>query len=298
MWLLLLLHAIFASTYTLGKAGLLYMEPIFLIAVRLLICAVLLFMLHAGFRRSFFIERKDRWLFGGMSFFLFYSYVPSFAVLSHIESTKWALIYTLTPFCTALISYVHKLERMTWLKIIGLCIGFIGILPVLIVDPKGTSFGTFWNVSWPEIVVILCMVSYSYGWVMATRLVKERGYNTFLVNGAGMLFAGVGALATSPLIDTWSPSPVYAIWPAVGVMSLLVVATLLAYTINTYLLRYYTVTFLMFLMFVDPIYVALYGRIFLKEPFQWHFFLSVGLVFFGLSLFYKEELKHGYILSS
>ncbi len=154
------------------------------------------------------------------------------------------------------------------------------------------ALGGLWRFSWPEIVMVLCMVSYSYGWVIASQLIRKKKYDAALVNGVGMLVGGVTALATSSLVEQWSTGPINAFWPFWGIMIPLVLATTLSWTINTYLLRYYTVTFLMFLMFVDPLYVALYGWLFLGERVSWHFFVSVLMLFVGLYLFYKEELKH------
>ncbi len=295
MWLLLLLHAIFASTYTLGKSSVLYASPVFAVSIRMLFSAVLLFCLLLYQRKSVRIRSKDFLLFFSLSFFLFYSYVPDFMVLPYITSTKWALIYTLTPFCTALISYLYKSEHMSWVKMVGLCIGFVGVMPVLIFDPDLEGIGGLWRFSWPEIVMLVCMVSYSYGWVMARRLIRQKKYDAALVNGVGMLLGGAAGLITSPLVESWSAGPVHAFWPFLAVMVPLVLATALAFTINTYLLRYYTVTFLMFLMFVDPLYVALYGRIFLGEQVSKYFFMSISMLFVGLYIFYKEELKHCYI---
>ena len=171
----------------------------------------------------------------------------------------------------------------------GLFIGFIGMLPVLMFDADKNALSGF---SWPEIVMLLCMVSYSYGWMTARRLIRERKYDAVLVNGVGMLIGGLAALATGPLVESWSPSPISSFWPFCAVMIPLILTTTLAFTINTYLFRYYTVTFLMFLMFIDPLYVAFYGRIFLGEQVHWYFFVSVFMLFVGLYLFYKEELKY------
>lgn len=291
MWLLLLLHAIFASTYTLGKSSLLYATPVFAVSIRLILSAVILFGLLLSLRRSFYIKWRDLLLFVSFAFFLFYSYVPDFMVLPYISSTKWALIYTLTPFCTALIGYFQKSEHVSRMKMVGLCIGFVGMLPVLLLDTSDTM-GGLWRFSWPEIVMFICMVSYSYGWIIARRLIREKKYDAVLVNGVGMLIGGMAGLATSPLVESWSAGPISSFWPFCAVMVPLVLATTLAFTINTYLFRYYTVTFLMFLMFVDPLYVAFYGRIFLGEQVHWYFFVSVFMLFLGLYIFYKEELKH------
>ncbi len=295
MWQLLLLHAIFASTYTLGKAGLSYVQPVLFVAIRMIACGFLLYLLRLIAGRSFSIKRQDCMLFFSLALFQIYlTYVPEFMVLKYVSSTKWALIYTLTPFCTAIITYFMGKEKMTFMKWIGLTIGFIGILPTLLFNGEGCEWGYLLQISFPEAIIFATMVSYSYGWIVAKKLVKERHYDAMLINSFGMLVGGFGALATSPLSDTWSPSPISEIGPFLGIMSALIIATMLAFNLNTYLLHYYSATFLMFLMFIDPIYVALYGRIFLKEPIAWHFFISVLMVCFGLYLFYREELKEGY----
>ena len=44
-------------------------------------------------------------------------------------------------------------------------------------------------------------------------------------------------------------------------------------------------------MFVDPLYTAFYGWLFLQETVGLRFFISLGLVSIGLYLFYKEEVR-------
>lgn len=291
MWLLLLLHAFFAATYTLGKSSLLYASPIFAVSVRLVGCGLLLLVLLWFRGLSFRVDRRDLGIFAIFSFFLFYSYVPDYMVLPYMSSTKWALIYTLTPFCTALISYLYGSERLTWQKVIGLCIGFAGIVPVLIFGTNSESADDLYRFSWPEMVMMACMVSYSYGWVLANRLIREKKYNAALVNGIGMLLGGIGGFCTLPLVEGLRHNPVHAWWPFVGVMVPLILITVFVFTVNTHLLKYYTVTFLMFIAFVDPLYVALYGWLFLKEHVGPYFFLSSFMLFLGLFIFYREELK-------
>ena len=46
--------------------------------------------------------------------------------------------------------------------------------------------------------------------------------------------------------------------------------------------------------FIDPLYVALYGFLFLDESVGWHFFTSAAAVFIGLYLFHREDLRQGY----
>jgi len=292
MWLLLLFHAFSASTYTMGKGILQYVSPIFGVSIRLLLCALVFFSLLLYQGKSFQIKRRDFLIFASLSLFLFCSYIPENMMLPYVSSVKWVLIYTLTPFCTALISYFYKSEHMSWRKMLGLCIGFAGMIPALVFNGGSDTLGGLWHFSWPEIVLFLAMVSYSYGWVIASQLIRKKKYNAALVNGVGMFVGSVAALATSLLVEQWSTGPINAFWPFWGIMIPYVLVTTISWSINTYLLRYYTVTFLMFFKFVDPLYVALYGWLFLGEGISWHFFVSVLMLFVGLYLFYKEELKH------
>ena len=297
MWLLLLVHAIFASTYTLGKAGLLYVQPVLFVAIRMILSSVVLAIIMFLFwrRDDLKIKRRDYHLLAGMAFFqIYFSYVPEFMVLKYVESSKWSLIYTLTPFVAALILYVQGKERLTRNKIIGLLIGFFGIIPALLYGHGGLGLAELGRISIPEMILIMCMVSYAYGWVIAQRLIREHKYNPLLINVVTMMLGGLGALATSPLSDQWSPFPIHSFGMFSLVMGLLVIATAAAFALNSYLLKFYSATFLLFLMFVDPLYVALYGYFFLGETITSYFLISVFLVFIGLFIFYREELKDEY----
>lgn len=296
MWTLLLLHAIFASTYTLGKVGLTYVQPILFVAIRMILSSLLLFSIMMLFwgRSVLSIKRKDYHLFAGLAFFqIYFSYVPEFMVLKYVQSSKWSLIYTLTPFTTALILYVQGKERLSKYKILGLCIGFIGILPAILYGKGGFDISELRHISIPEMVIIMCMVSYSYGWVIAQQLIREHKYNPLLINSVAMMLGGIGALITSPFTDQWEPFPIHSFGIFSLVMVLLIIATASTFALNSYLLHFYSATFLLFFMFVDPLYTAVYGYFFLEESITIYFLLSVFFAFLGLYIFYREELKEG-----
>ena len=148
----------------------------------------------------------------------------------------------------------------------------------------------------PELAILASMVSYSYGWILSRRLVRDEGYSVGLIIGVAMAVGGVLALITSPFIDNWKGGPITSFWPFVYVLAGIIASNVFVVGINTYLLRFYTATFLVFLSFVDPLYVALYGWLFLRETVSWDFFFSVFTIFIGLYLFYREELRQGYVI--
>ena len=144
--------------------------------------------------------------------------------------------------------------------------------------------------------MFVSVILYSYGWVIARKLVKHEGYSAIHVNGITMLAGGIMALITSPFIDNWSPYPIKNSYGFLSFLGLIIVVNICVYVINTYLLHIYTATFLKFLIFIDPLYVALYGWLFLGETVSWHFFMSMALVFMGLYVFYQEELYERYVV--
>ena len=72
MWLLLFLHAIFASTYTFGKLAIEYIQPVFLVGVRMTSGGLLLLGIRAIAGWGFSIKKKDILRFLALAFFEIY----------------------------------------------------------------------------------------------------------------------------------------------------------------------------------------------------------------------------------
>ncbi len=296
MVFLMLLHAIFAATYTLGKVGLWYAQPIFFAGSRALISGILLLAYHYLIQKPHYIQKKHLWLLVQFALFqIFFAFIPEYAVIQYINSAKWSLIYSLCPFITALFLYFFLNEIMTKKKVAGLIIGFLGLMPVLLVNALHEEIGfSFWLFSLPELAILASVTSFAYSWVLAWRLIIQAGYPVALINGISMTIGGSLVLATSLLIDNWTPMPITAFWPFVYALIAIVASTILAANVNTYLLKWYTAPFLLFLGFLDPLYVALYGWLFLQETVQRYFFVGVAAIFIGLYIFWQEELQQEY----
>ena len=298
MWHLILLHAIFASTYSIGKAALYYVEPIFFVAMRM-ICSGLILIAYRLFvqKKSLTFKKEHFWLFFQLAFLLIYlSYVLDFAVVKYVDSSKWALLFTLTPFCVGIFSYFLLNESLTRKKALGLFIGFVGVIPVVL-NKTGQEgiLGSFLIFSVSELCMFASMLLYSYSWIVARKLIKNEGYSAIHVNGITMLAGGILSLITSPFMDNWSPSPIMNMNGFLSMLGLIIIANIFVYVGNMYLIRIYTVTFIKFLIFIDTLYVALYGWLFLGETVSWPFYTSVLLVFVGLYIFYQEELRERYV---
>lgn len=305
MILVIILYLLFASTFTLGKAALTYVSPFLFIGIRMTIGGALLLAYLFFSQKRVTFERRDRGLFLQMIFFhIFLSYTLEFWGLEQVNSAKVCLLYNLSPFITALFSYFLFAERLTMRQVCGLIIGFTGFLPILVAQTPSEEM--FWNIAFfsaYEIAIICSVISSAYGWVTMKSLV-HRGYSFVFVNGIGMLGGGILSLALSLIKEGW---PVMKQQPEIAVkgfdflygpfvmlsfytIALIIVANIICYNLYGYLLSRYSPTLLSFAGFMTPLFGLFLGWFFLGEVITWHYFATVGFVFFGLYLFYKDQL--------
>ena len=297
MFLIFALYALCASTFTICKALLEFVKPMFLVGVRMFAAGVLLLgYAYLKDKKVFHIQKKDRLLFLQIILFhVYFAYVLDLWSLQYLTSFKSSFLYNLSPFLAAIFSYFYFAETMTLKKWVGLIIGFCGFLPEIIANFSLKNSAGF--ISLPEIALLIGVASAVYGWIMLRKLVKDGEYSPVVVNGIGMVGGGILALITSFFIEGWSVSPVTQFWPFVKLTFLIIiVANILFYNFYGYLLTRYTATFLSFAGFTTPLFAALFGWLFLGEKVHWSFFLSLMVVFIGLYIFYQEELKQGYSL--
>jgi drug/metabolite transporter (DMT)-like permease len=187
-------------------------------------------------------------------------------------------------------------EKLSIVKWLSLCIGFLGFIPLLAQQSTGDDFaGAFLFFSWAELAVMLGALSSVYGWILLKQLVHEKGYPPTMANGIGMLLGGIMSLGHSLAVENWTPTPVSETIPFLEcTMFLILVSNLICYNLYGYLLKHYSATFMSLAGFTTPFFTALFGWIFLNETVTWPFYVSGVIVFFGLILFYQEELKQAY----
>jgi drug/metabolite transporter (DMT)-like permease len=293
----LLLYALCATSFTISKAVLAYSAPIFFVAVRMIIAGILLLGFVYWRKINMKIRAADTALFMAIVFFhIYFAYVFDLWSLQYVSSFKSAFFFNLSPFITAILAYFFLGESMTRNKWLGLTIGFIGFLPMLLRDvPTEEAVGLF-LLSTAEFFLLLAVISSCIGWITMSALLKK-GYSPYFVNGFGMLIGGVLAMLNSLRTEGVFGTPVSEIWPFVGLTLLIIIAcNFIFYNFYGHLLHKYTATFLSFAGFTCPLFAALYGLLFLGEQITWHFIVASIIVSFALYLFYREELKQGYML--
>lgn len=291
----ILLYALFALVFPLNKAAVEGIQPIFFTGLRMFLAGVVLVGYSALVeRRSIVRFSRKEWgsILLLMVFNIYLTNVLEIWGLQYLSSSKAAFMYNLSPFFSALISYIVFSERMTFWKWTGLLIGFAGTIPLFLQKSAAEeACGAFFAFSWGETALIGAALSTVIGWVTMRAWLSE-GNCPILANGVSMLLSAPCIFFTSWFYEaSWVP---HVQMPLSTILFYLVSVTLISHIIayNMYgvLLRRYTATYLTFAGFMSPLLVAIFGWFFLSEPITLSFIGSCVAVFAGLLLFYKEEV--------
>ena len=290
--LILLMNALFAATFPIGKLALQYAGPVFLTATRMLLAGTILF-LYSYFKESKHIKihKGDWWLFAKTSFFyIFLAFVPEFWALKYLTSIKTNLLWSAQPFLAAILGFFILSEKLNYKKLIALLIGFMGMLPIIFTADQGEQGLTqLFSISLPELALFVAVFSTIYGWFLIKQLL-DKGYSLSLINGITMSLGGLLCLVTSFGEQLICHQALYTNFGAVMFYSFLLVliSNVLAYGIYGYLLGRYSITFLSFSGFTCPLFGFLFSYL-MGETIPFSYIYGCALIIVGLYIFYLEE---------
>lgn len=235
-------------------------------------------------------------------FSIYLANICEFWALQHLSAAKTCFIYSLSPFFSALFSYLHFGERMNGRKWIGMSVGLIGFMLPLVIASWNTDtlIEGIMGFSWPELAIAVAALSSVYGWVLLRLLVKDEAISPIMASGSSMLFGGFFALIHSYWVDPWTPIPVQGadVAPFIqGILLMTLISNVICYNAYGFMLKHFTATFLSFVGLLSPIFASFNGWLFLGEAPDPLIFLGTSIVSLGLWLVYSAELRQGYILS-
>ncbi len=298
-----LLFALWTLSFPVGKYMLQFSSPMFLTGARMLISGFILIG-YLLLKNKIPKVSKKGWtsLFILALFSIYLANILEFWSLSHLSAAKTCFIYGLSPFITALLSYIHFKEKMTRLKWIGLTLGCFGFIPV-IMNKTGTegllqAFGYF---TWPELSMFAAAFFSVYGWIMLRLIVKNEEIPILFANGSSMLIGGILALLSSYFLESWSPLPIAPgsfVQLGSSLVFLSLLSNVLCYNLYGYLLKKFTATFLSLIGLLSPLFASIHSYFLLGEPLSPPIFLSTLIVLIGLSIVYREEKRQGYLFTS
>lgn len=294
MYLVVLLYAISAVTFILAKKALMYASPCFLIGFRMTIAGAILlgYQLYKKPKILQSINRTHYYLFFITALFhIYFVFMLEYWALQYISTLKTVLICSLTPFISAVLSYILLNHKLTLLKITGIVIGTAGFIPVLLSKTtEEQGFATLFYLSLPEIVLLCAIFSAAYAWFRVKNLM-DKGYHFALINGITMLMSGILSLITSFIFEGFTPAvsdwQSFLFW----IFLLIIFANGIFYNMYGWLLTRYSITFISFGGFLSPAFATLFEWLFMSGIVTWHYLFCLAFVTSGLYLFYKDELN-------
>lgn len=224
-------------------------------------------------------------------FHIYFAFILEFWALQYISALKTVLIYSLTPFISAILSYVLLDHKLTLLKVTGVMIGTIGLIPILLSQTTGEQgFATLFYLSLPEVVLLGAVFCAAYAWFRVKNLM-DKGYHFALINGITMLIGGILSLVTSSIFEGFTSAVTdwqnFLFW----VLLLVIFANGIFYNMYGWLLNRYSITFISFAGFLCPTFATLFEWLFMSGIVTWHYLFCLVFVTGGLYLFYKDELN-------
>ena len=279
--LLLLLSAIWGSSFLFIKLAVATIPPMTLVAARLGLAALVLLLFLAATGRRL---PRDWGIWRGFLVVAVIGNVVPFFLINWgevtVDSGLAAILLAVVPLATVVLAHVFAPdERLTPLKGLGVTVGFGGI--VVLVGPDALAGFGREAMSQFAIVGAACCYAVTGVFVRRSRLIDLPP----AVTATGVLVtAAIVAAPLALVVDRpWDlPAPSTGSLLALGVLALL--STSAAFLILFRLLATTSATFVSLLNYLAPVFGVSWGALLLGEPLRLDALGALALILLGLVL--------------
>ena len=280
--LLILLGLIWGSSFFNIKIASYSYEPFTLALVRVIFASIPLFILCKYKKikiEAFTNDWKPYALIG-----LFNITIPFVLIAigtSRINSYLAAMLMSTTPLSGSILAHFFtKDEKISFLKSIGILIGFFGIV-ILFFDKLIINESNYIFV----IIIILGSTFYSIGGILTLRL-KNKGNET--VTTSTTLWSVIFLLPLSFIFETpWNSQPTME--STLSLLYLGVIATGLAWLIRFRILTVNGLIFQTQVAYLIPIFGVFFGYFLMNEIITWRVIVSLVIIIIGIYIVKKNN---------
>jgi drug/metabolite transporter (DMT)-like permease len=233
-------------------------------------------------------------LLQGAFFGLYIRYLACLWSLQYLTVGKVYFLFLLAPFFSALFSKLCGTETLSYKKLLSLCIGILGFIPVIVFGSASEdAFKSFYALNLPEIVLIIGVACYAYNWVIIKRLLVEGQHSLWTINGITMMGASLATIITAFFYDGWytGVSPIVQLQPFLVYAFIVASVGAFCFTLHSILLKKFSATLVAFFCLIEPFVASVYGYLFIGEPLSLIQVPALGVVSIGLYIFYQDELQ-------
>ncbi len=272
---LFLVSLIYAATFSIAKEVMPhYIKPMGLITIRVWGAVSLLWVTHFLFVKESIFGKKDFLMllkcavFGvAANMLLFFK---GLAITTPINA---AILMVTTPLFVAFFSFFLLNEKVTKLKVIGLCFGVFGAILLLL----GPSLSFNSTTLWGDLMVMTNAIIYAYYLIIAKSLLHK--YSPLTVIKWTFFFGGLLVIPfgfTELKEVQWQAIP-NSIWSAI--IFLIIGATFITYVLNAWALRNANATLVGAYIYLQPVLATIIAVSMGKDS------LTLPKVLFSLLIF-------------
>lgn len=278
--LLMVLAALWGPSFLFIKVAVQDIPPLTLALGRVSIAAVLL---------ALFLRVQGRWFPAWGPIWrhvavvaLFHNAIP-FVLFGwgeqHIDSALASILNGTTPLFTILLAHFFVVDdRLTLPKVIGVLVGFAGLLlliaPSLVSGVQATTLG----------LLAVTAASACYGVALVYARNHLRGLPPLVAPATQMLLASLYILPLSLWIERPFTLP-FPSWPALGsLLALGVFGTFTAFVLYYRLLERADASYVSMVTYIIPVFGVLLGVLVLHEQLTWHVYAGFVLILLGVML--------------
>ena len=277
---LFLVSLIYAATFSIAKEVMpYYIKPMGLITIRVWGAISLLWVTHFLFVKESIYGKKDFLMllkcavFGvAANMLLFFK---GLAITTPINA---AILMVTTPLFVAFFSFFLLNEKVTKLKVIGLCFGVFGAILLLLGPSLSFNSSTLWG----DVMVMTNAIIYAYYLIIAKPLLHK--YSPLTVIKWTFFFGGLLVIPfgfTELKEVQWQAIP-NSIWSAI--IFLIIGATYITYVLNAWALRNANATLVGAYIYLQPILATIIAVSIGKDSLTLPKVLFSLLIFIGVYL--------------
>jgi drug/metabolite transporter (DMT)-like permease len=277
--LLLILGALWGSSYLFIRVTVAEIPALTLVAGRLLLGAAILWILLGLSGRTM---PRSRRLWGSYAVMGILSGAVPWTLISwgeqYISSGLASLLQATMPLFTVILAHLLAAdEPITWRKLSGVVVGFLGVAVLMIPDLRE---GLHTHVL-GQLAIVASSISYGAAALFARQ--RLRGQHA-LLSTTGQLTMGAVFMVPISLVVNWPLHLVPSLAATVSWLALTCLGTVIAYMIYYPLIERTSATFVSTVTYIIPLYGLALGSLVLGEPIDAFVLISLALIFGGVML--------------
>ena len=279
LWLLLL-AALWGPSFLFIKVAVEDIPPLTLVVGRVGIAAVLLYLL-LRFQGRTLPKFGPTWKhFAIMAFF---QNAFPFALFNwgelHIDSALAAILNGTTPLFTIILAHFFVADdRITGSKVVGILLGFGGLMMLIAPSLVGGVQATTWG------LLAIALASASYGIAIVYSRLNLRGQPPLVAPTAQLGLAALYMLPLSLLIEQPYRLPAPALSSLGALLALAVFGTAVAFVVFYHIINRVSATYTSMVTYLVPIVGVFLGIVVLSEQLHWSAYAGCALILIGVMI--------------